>query len=78
MVTWAAPFTQIGADPEGIALSILGIMEISLIGGGTIATYFPTLFQDALDTLSLPVMQVECERAFSGSERMITPHRNRL
>jgi hypothetical protein len=38
---------------------------------------FPTLSQIALDTLSIPAMSVECERAFSGTKKMITSSRNR-
>lgn len=32
----------------------------------------------AFDTLAIPAMSVECERAFSSTKKLITPERNRL
>jgi hypothetical protein len=39
---------------------------------------FPTLFQNALDKLSIPAMSTECRRAFSSAGLLITPRRNKL
>jgi hypothetical protein len=39
---------------------------------------FPTLYQMALDTLSVPAMSVECERVFSSAKKLLTPARNNL
>jgi hypothetical protein len=39
---------------------------------------FPTLYQMALDILSIPAMLTECERVFSSAKKLITPARNGL
>jgi len=39
---------------------------------------YPTLYQDALDTLSIPAMATECERVFSSAKKLLTPDRNAL
>jgi hypothetical protein len=36
---------------------------------------YPTLHQMALDTLSIPAMSTECERVFSSTKKLVTPHR---
>ena|SRR2546421_11664476 len=41
-------------------------------------TAFPTLYQDALDVLSIPATSAECESLFSSAKKMITPERKRL
>jgi hypothetical protein len=37
---------------------------------------FPTLYQMALDTLSIPAMSTECERVFSSTKKLLAPMRN--
>jgi hypothetical protein len=39
---------------------------------------FPTLYQMALDTLSISVMSIECERVFSSARKLLTPARDNL
>jgi hAT family C-terminal dimerisation region len=41
-------------------------------------TVYQTLYLWALDTLSIPAMATECERAFSSAKKLITPERNAL
>jgi len=36
---------------------------------------FPTLHQMALNTLSIPAMSTECERSFSSTKMLVSPHR---
>jgi hypothetical protein len=36
------------------------------------------LYLWALDTLSIPAMAIECERAFRSAKKLITPERNAL
>ena len=36
------------------------------------------MWQVALDTLSIPVMSVECERVFSSAKKLLTLARNKL
>jgi hypothetical protein len=39
---------------------------------------YKTLFCWAWDTLFIPAMVTECERAFSSAKKLITPERNAL
>ena len=41
-------------------------------------TAFPLLHRYAIDTLAMPAMSAECERAFGSTKKLITPGRNRL
>jgi hypothetical protein len=36
----------------------------------TIGKISPTLYRTALDTLSIPVISVECERVFSSAKKL--------
>jgi hypothetical protein len=39
---------------------------------------YPRLSRMALDVMTVPAMSSECERLFSATGLMVTPHRNRL
>src|ERR1700722_6525305 len=39
---------------------------------------YPIISLWALDTLSIPVISVECERVFSSAKKLIAPERNAL
>ena len=69
--------------PEGFdnAPSSTNSAPIELVGGewwDDNKTVYQTLYLWALDTLSIPAMATECERAFSSAKKLITPERNAL
>jgi hypothetical protein len=62
---------------EGVPVVLVQTKELDLVAWWA-ECKFPTLRQQAFDTLSIPAMSAECERVFSSVKKLISPERSSL